>query len=172
MRLIQVDPEILIPKTKNARCVTPPDLLSSRACIWGCNRAGEALWKSQQCCLPCWVLGGQPVGVKACSSITYSAPVCTPIIRLIPHSANSLWPVFVEGNRSCRLFLGYIQSSWVDEKWQRHKSPENHAADSEHIINPVPGGRACSRPYISNDILLQVDRTKKKRNTPLQSVPL
>lgn len=44
MQLIQVDPEILIPKTKNAWFLTPPNLLrSSLACIRGCDRAGGFL---------------------------------------------------------------------------------------------------------------------------------
>lgn len=50
------------------------------------------------------------------------------------------------GNQGCRLFLGYIQSNWKDEKWQRHESPRRVAADSEHIITHVPGERAAVFP--------------------------
>lgn len=47
----------------------------------------------------------------------------------------SLWG----SNQGCRLFLGYIQSNWKDEKWQSHKSPQSRAADAEHITTCVPG---------------------------------
>lgn len=48
-------------------------------------------------------------------------------------------------DQGCRLFLGYIQSNWKDEKWQSHKGPQSRAADSEHIITRVPGERAVRR---------------------------
>lgn len=72
---------------------------------------------------------------------------------------------FCKGNQGCRLFLGYIQSNWVDEKWQRHKSPESDAADSEHVISPVPGGRVLSLLIPDHTLAM----TSEKVNMPLQN---
>lgn len=40
--------------------------------------------------------------------------------------------------------LGNIQPNGWDEKWQRNKGPQNQAAGSEHLVNPVPVGGTMS----------------------------
>jgi len=111
------------PKAQEYPVSNTPNLLRSN-CVWGCA----------------CVCGG--VCVCVCKGEVGG--------RLYPnnyaHSTHHELTVtcFCKGNRGCRLFLGYIQSTWVDEKWQRHKSPESQAGHSEHVIRPVPGGRVVS----------------------------
>lgn len=80
------------------------------------------------------------------------------LVDSTPHPPHSQWPGFAGGegwrwggggvgglDQGCRLFLGYIQINWKDEKWQSHKGPQSRAADSEHIITRVPRERAVRR---------------------------
>lgn len=71
----------------------------------------------------------------------------------------SLWG----SNQGCRLFLGYIQSNWKDEKWHSHKSPQSRAADSEHIITCVPG--ECAVRWLSADRASAVASSEPARLT-------
>ncbi len=92
------------------------------------------LWKKS---LSCNIARRRAVPIK------YSACIRTLIIRIIPYPVNSEWPVFA-GELWLQLFLGYVQSNSLDGRWQKHKSSQNHVADSEHLISFVPGETVVS----------------------------